>query len=183
MTDSGDHGTVPPGDPFTSFFSDFMSKMGMPGVASAAPVPPTGPDFSKQMRQSFFDSMSSYCDEFMRSEQFLTAMRQSMDGALAFRQQLDKFLTATVHRGQQPAREDTDHILLVLRNMEKRVINRLDGLEDRLGRLENGARDRPFRPADASRTAVPTKKSNKPSATSKSSGSTSRKTGRKRAKR
>lgn len=180
MTDSGDHGSSSSADPFTSFFSDLMSKMAMPGAASAAPTSPMGADFSKQMRQSFFDSMSSYCDDFMRSEQFLTAMRQSMDGALAFRQQLDRFLTSTVRSGQQPAREDTDHILLVLRSMEERVIHRLDGLEERLDRLEIGAADRSSGSTDGSTDATPSKKTD---GGSRGRGSASRKTGPKRTKR
>lgn len=156
MTNSEQQSAGNPADPFTTFWSDFMSKMAPPSGMAPLPgmpaVPPMagGADFSKQMRQSLFDSMSSYCDDFMRSEQFLTAMRQSMDGALAFRQQLDKFLTSTVRSGQQPAREDTDHILIALRSMEDRVLKRLERLEDRLGELEDGANDRS---GESSRTA------------------------------
>jgi len=123
-------------DPFTAFWTDFMSKMGMPGGTTTAAASVQEPEFLKQMRQTFFQAMARSCDDFMRSDQFLAMMKQSMDNALAFRQQLDRFLTNAVHSGQQPAREDTDHILLVLRSMEERVLGRLEELNERVSALE-----------------------------------------------
>jgi len=152
VTDSGNDEAGRPGDAFTSFWSDFMSKLGMPAGMAAA-VPPTA-DLNEQMKTAFFEALSRYCDEFMRSEQFLTAMRQSMDGALAFRQQLDRFLTSTIRAGQQPAREDTDHLLLVLRSMEERVMDRLEDLDRRLGRLEAGRSVAGARPTPKRRAAA-----------------------------
>ncbi len=127
-----DKGTNPM-DPFTAFWSDWMAKM--PGVNP--PASSGTPDVLKQMRQAFFDAMAQYADQFMRSEQFLNATKQAMENALAFRQQIDQFLTQSVRNMQAPARADTDHILIVLRSMEERVLNRLEQLDQRVSELEN----------------------------------------------
>jgi len=122
------------GDPFSTFWTDWMSQMSGLGV-----VPPSGPsreDVLKQMRQAFFDACAKHCDEFMRSEAFLDAMKRSFDGALAFKQQLNEFLTRALHEGQAPARSDTDSIMLVLRSFEERVLERIDALGQRVTALE-----------------------------------------------
>ena len=121
-------------DPFTMFWSDWMAKMtGMGAPAASAPMQE---QVMKQMRQAFFDAWAQHCDEFMRSEMFLDAMKRSMDSSLAFRQQLNEFFTRTLHEGQAPARSDTDSIMLVLRSFEERVLNRIDDLAERVTDLE-----------------------------------------------
>lgn len=123
-----------PSDPFTKFWSDWMSQMGAMGLGQ--PAAPARDHMMKQMRQAFFDAWAQHCDEFMRSDMFLDAMKRSMDSALAFKQQMNEFLTRTLHEGQAPARSDTDSIMLVLRSFEERVLSRIDDLGDRVKDLE-----------------------------------------------
>jgi hypothetical protein len=89
----------------------------------------------KQMRQAFFDAWAQYCDEFMRSDAYLQAMKKAMDGALAFKQQVNDFLTKALHESQVPARSDTDSILLVLRSLEERMLARMDEITRRVDSL------------------------------------------------
>jgi len=121
-------------DPFSRFWIDWMSKMA--GAGFAQPSTSGSDQVMKQMRQAFFDSWASHCDEFMRSETFLQAMKKGMDNALAFKQQLNEFLTRSLHEGQIPARSDTDSILLVLRSMEDRVLSQIAQLSQRVADLE-----------------------------------------------
>ena len=72
----------------------------------------------------------------MRSEQFLTAMKQSMDNALAAKQQVNEFLTKTLHDFQMPSSSDMDNIVLVMRAMEERIVGKLEDLAKRIERLE-----------------------------------------------
>lgn len=123
-----------PSDPFTKFWSDWMSQMGAMGMQQ--PAAPARDQAMKQMRQAFFDAWAQHCDEFMRSEMFLDAMKRSMDSALAFKQQMNEFFTKALHEGQAPARTDTDSIMLVLRSFEERVLNRIDDLAQRVTNLE-----------------------------------------------
>lgn len=111
----------------------------MARLGGAAPKSSGTPEAVKQMRQMFFDAWAQYAEQFMRSEQFLTAMKQAMDNALAFRQQMDQFLTQGVRNMQMPARSDADHIVLLLRSLEDRVMQRLDQLDARVSAMENGA--------------------------------------------
>ena len=123
-------------DPFSSFWSDFVSRM--MGSGFAAPPPDAREAMARQMRQAFFDAWARQCEEYLGSETFLEAMKKSMDGALAFRQQMSEFLTRMLHESQIPARSDTDSILLILRSLEERVLSRIDDLSQRLAALENG---------------------------------------------
>lgn len=122
-------------DPFSRFWMDLMSKM------SGTPFAPTGAqmqdDAMKRMRQAFFDAWAKHCDEFLRSDAFLDVLKKSMDSALAFKQELNEFLTKALHEKQMPARSDTDSILLVLRSMEDRVLERMDKLTQRVDALES----------------------------------------------
>jgi hypothetical protein len=100
--------------------------------AGRAPAAPPQEEMLKQMRQAFFDAWAKYCDEFLRSPAYLEAMKKSMDGALAFKQQVNEFLTRALHESQAPARSDTDSILLVLRSLEERVLGRIEDLNRRV---------------------------------------------------
>ena len=130
--DANDGGAT--NDPFSRFWLDLMSKM------SGAPFAPTAAqmqdDTMKRMRQAFFDAWAKHCDEFLRSEAFLDVLKKSMDSALAFKQELNEFLTKALHDQQMPARSDTDSILVVLRSMEDRVLERIDRLSRRVDALE-----------------------------------------------
>src|SRR5262245_11008923 len=109
-------------DPFTKFWTDCASKMMSAGFA------PTNASFSeealKQIRRAFFVAWAHACDEFIRSPAVLEGMKKAMDGALAFREQLNEFMTRALHEAQVPARSDTDSIMLVLRSLEERVLER-----------------------------------------------------------
>ncbi|MBI1825392.1 MAG: hypothetical protein HY287_05515 [Planctomycetes bacterium] len=120
-------------DPFSKFWIDMMSKMSS-GTASAQQ--PARAESVEKMRRAFFDAWAHHCDEFMRSDQFLESMKKTMDGALAFKQQVNEFLTRTLHETQMPARSDTDSIMLVLRSLEERLFEKIDGLSNRVGNLE-----------------------------------------------
>ena len=73
---------MPGMDAWNSFWSDFLSKS-MP--AGASPMAPPA-EFAERMRKSFFEAMSKYFEEYLRSEAFLNSMKQSMDHALAWQQ-------------------------------------------------------------------------------------------------
>jgi len=90
----------------------------------------------KAMRKTFFDAWAQQCEEFMRSKAFLQAMKQSMDSALAFREQVNKFMGQAMKDSPLPTREDTDAILQSLHGFQERVLDRIDALADRVSRLE-----------------------------------------------
>lgn len=135
--DSGDRGR----DPFAAFWQDAManSPFGMMGK------PPADADdeMFKRMRQSFFDAWEKHCVEFMGSEQFLSAMKQSMDTAVAFRKQLNEFLTRTMSQAQIPTKADNDTIVEILRGIEESMTKRLDDISRRVAVLESAGENTP----------------------------------------
>lgn len=133
MEDFG--GATGAADAFSRFWLDLISQAAAGGARSQQPTMPE--QMLRQMRQAFFDAWAKQCEEFMRSEAFLEAMKKGMDNALAFKQQVNEFITKTLHDNQIPARSDTDSILLVLRSLEERVLDRIDRLSDRVTRLEH----------------------------------------------
>lgn len=120
-------------DAVSAFWADLMSKMSSASFGRPAQSPQD--EMFRQMRQAFFDSWGQYCEEFMRSPAFLEAMKKNMENALAFRQQINEFLSRALHEGQAPARSDTDSILLVLRSLEDRVLSRVEELSNRVDEL------------------------------------------------
>ena len=119
---SENYGGQTAADPFTKFWTDMMSKMGSSGA-----TPPFGvsqEEVSRQMRQACFDAWAKYCEDFMRSDAFLDAMKKSMDGALAFRQQVNDFLKKAVGDSPLASSDDTETIVLAVRSLEERVLDR-----------------------------------------------------------
>ena len=122
-------------DAFAQFWGDMLNRMGTPvGTPGAMPSPP--PEALKQMQRVFLDAMAKYCDDFMRSEQFLQMMKQTMDRSLAFKQQLDQFLGSAQKGMQAPARADIDDLAGTLLKIEERVLDRLDSLENKVAAME-----------------------------------------------
>ena len=100
--DNGDTTTIPGADPMTRFWTDMVGRM----AATSMSAPPASQEMIEQMRSAFLDVLSRHTDEFLRSEQFLAAMKQSMDSALAFRQQLNELLTKSLETLQMPTSSD-----------------------------------------------------------------------------
>lgn len=119
-------------DPITKFWSDVMASMG----AGTMPKPPSQEDILKQMRRAFFDAWAAKCEDFMQSDAFLGMMKQSMESTLAFREKTNEFLKSSLGSAQMPSRDDTDSILITLRSLQEKMLDKLDGLSDRVARLE-----------------------------------------------
>jgi len=90
----------------------------------------------------------------MRSPQFLEGMRQWMQNAIAFRKMTNDFLAKFRTDLQAPSREDIDSVMLTVRHMEKRLLDRVEELSGQVRdltlRLGNGA---PIKTTPKSRTA------------------------------
>lgn len=130
---------IPGGDPFSAFWTDFIAKMGTSGMPAMQP----SPDFTEKMRKAFFESMTKYAEEYMRSDSFLKSMKQSMDHALAWQQGMNQMLQSGLAGAQMPSRADADHVVVLVRGMEDRLMGRLDDLQKRLEKLEkSGPKDK-----------------------------------------
>jgi hypothetical protein len=63
---------------------------------------------------------------------------------------MNQFLGQTLQSGQIPSREDTDTILMAVRTLEERVVDRLDTLSQRVDQLEHGTENK--KPVNADRS-------------------------------
>lgn len=132
-------------DPFTRFWTDFMGKMAATGIAPPQPTP----DVLKDIRRVFFDAMAEQADQFMRSEMFLNMMKQGVDASLAWQQMLAQNLQKGLNAAQMPSKADTDHVAVLLRGMEDRIVERLDDLARRVDDLESTSSSNKSRPVKA----------------------------------
>jgi polyhydroxyalkanoate synthesis regulator phasin len=120
-------------DLFTKFWSDYFNTL---AAGQPAPQVTPGSDVWKQMQRAFLDAMARYADEFMRSPQFLDAMKQTLDNAMAFRRQMDEMMTQTLRSAQVPTQQDARELADRLHGLERRVIERIDRLEQKVSALE-----------------------------------------------
>jgi hypothetical protein len=142
-----------PVEAMSQFWTDMFSRMGGGAFPGGSTPGMPNADVAKQMQKAFFENMAKYCDEYMRSEQFLQMMKQSMDRSLAFKQQMDQFLNQCYASSMAPSRTDVTDLAGLMRSVEERILARLNQLEDRVAAVEDA--DGSERSAGASRAQRP----------------------------
>lgn len=133
---------------FQKIWTETMSKT-MQAAFTFTPTSPP-PEVLRQIRSGIFSALAESWEQFLRSPEFLETTRQWMDQAVAFRKTSNDFMGKVRHEMQAPSREDIDTIMLAVRHMEKRLLDRIE----QLGARTNGSTNlqRPQRkPAGASR--------------------------------
>jgi hypothetical protein len=110
-----------------------VTKMMSSAIATDATQPP--PDAARQLRDASLAAAGQQAEQYLRSPQFLAMMKQSLDAQIAFRKQLNQFLTDAHHSVQGVAKADVEALALSIRQMERRVLNRMETLCDRLDAL------------------------------------------------
>jgi hypothetical protein len=121
---------------FQKMWVDSAGKMFQAAFTVTPNSPP--PEILKQIRSGILTALAQSWDEFMRSPQFLDAMKQWMEQAITFRKMTTDFLTKMRNDVQAPTRDDTDSLMLNIRHMEKRVLDRLDELSAAVDTLKHG---------------------------------------------
>lgn len=142
---------------FQKIWADSMSKIMQTTFGSGQVSPP--PEVLKQIRSGVLQALAQSWDEFMRSPQFLESMKQWMDSAISFRKLTNDFMGKVRNEMQAPSREDMDTIMLTVRHMEKRLLDRVEALSEQVAalnaRLNTSA-------GNGSRTARPAKSQTTP---------------------
>lgn len=123
----------PGADMFTRAWSDFASQMMKAGVAFTPDSAP--PQAAKEIRSAMFKAWGDYCDQFMRSPEFLDMMKQSLSVSVQARKQLNDFLGQVQHDFQGASRQDVDQLMLSFRRLERRIVDEMERLTDKLGDL------------------------------------------------
>src|SRR5258707_3768896 len=118
---------------FQKIWMDSMSKIMQTAFTFGNNSPP--PDVLKQIRAGIFQALAQSWEEFMRSPQFLESMKQWMDNAINFRKMSNDFMAKVRNEMQAPSREDIDTVMLSVRHMEKRLLDRVEELSSQLAHL------------------------------------------------
>lgn len=142
-----------------------MTKMAQAAFTCSPNSPP--PEILKQIRTGIFQALATSWEDFMRSPQFLEGMRQWMENAIAFRKMTNDFLARARTEMQAPSRTDIDTVMLNVRHMEKRLLDRLDELAQQVAALSNA--DGQLRPA-RERVSRPKRPARKPGARTNGKG-------------
>jgi hypothetical protein len=122
---------------FQKIWMESMSKL----MQTAFTVTPNSapPEVLKQIRSGIFQALAQSWEEFMRSPQFLEGMKQWMDSAINFRKLTNDFMAKVRNEMQAPSRDDIDTILLSVRHMEKRLLDRVEELSAQVEALTQRA--------------------------------------------
>jgi hypothetical protein len=122
---------------FQKMWVDSMTRL-MQTAFSSSPTPPP-PEILGQIRAGMFQALAHSWEEFMRSPQFLDGMKQWMENAINFRKLTNDFMAKVRNEIQAPSRDDIDTIMLTVRHMEKRLLDRVDQLAQQVGALNGKA--------------------------------------------
>ncbi len=147
MSDNADK-TAEQAASFQKIWLESVSKM-MQGAFTFTPDS-ASPELYRQARSGIFQALARSWDEFLRSPQFLQGTRQWMEAAINFRKLSNDFMARTRREMQATTRDDVDTLMLTVRHMETRLLDRVEQLVDQVREL-NARLDR----LDAQGTAAP----------------------------
>lgn len=120
---------------FQKIWTESMSKIMQSAFTFGSNSPP--PDVLKQIRSGIFQALAQSWEEFMRSPQFLESMKQWMDNAINFRKMSNDFMAKVRNEMQAPSRDDIDTVMLTVRHIEKRLLDRMEDLTAKIDELNN----------------------------------------------
>ncbi len=101
------------------------------------------PEVVREIRSGIFQALGKSWEEFMRSPQFLDAMKQWMDNAVTFRKMYNDFMANVRDEMQATSRSDIDTIMLAVRHMERRILDRVEEVSAQVADLEQRVGPRP----------------------------------------
>lgn len=127
-------------------------------TAFASPPDAAPPELLRQMRSGIFQALAQSWDEYLRSPQFAEGMKQWMDSAIYYRKMTNDLLTRAHHETQDVARQDIDSVLLAVRHLEKRLLDRMEELSARIDEVKAKSQKE--------RSTAPTARQRKPAASS-----------------
>jgi hypothetical protein len=109
---------------------EMMTKMMSVALTTDPKSAPT--DAARHIRDASLGALGQQADKYMRSPQFLRQVKESLNAQITFRKQLNQMLTDAHHSVQGVAKQDVDALSLSMRQLERRVLDRIETLCDRL---------------------------------------------------
>ena len=130
---------------FQKIWLDSISKLLNTAFTFGGESPP--PEILREIRSGVFSALAKSWEEFMRSPQFLDSTKQWMDNAIAFRKMSNDFMATARNEVQATSRDDIDTIMLTVRHMEKRLLDRVEELSAQIHQLQQPSKGHARTPA------------------------------------
>jgi len=118
---------------FQKLWTDSFANMAGVWSQFSPGSPPS--DEMRKMRGGMLKVLSETWDEYMRTPQFMEMMKASLNGALDLKRMARDGMNRVHEQFETPSKEDIDGVLLAIRHVEGRLLDRLEGLDDRVVNL------------------------------------------------
>jgi hypothetical protein len=115
---------------FQKLWLDTFGSMASVWSQYSPDAPP--PEEMRKMRSGMLKAVAGAWDDFMRTPQFMEMMKASLNGALDLRRMARDGMNKIHEQFETPTREDLDSILLAIRHVERRLLEALEGVDDRV---------------------------------------------------
>ena len=100
---------------------------------------PTSPPYDevRKMRGGMLKVLADTWDEYMRTPQFLELMKASLNGALDLKRMARDGLNRVHEQLENTSKQDVDDVLMAIRHVERRILDRLEGIEQRVTNMDD----------------------------------------------
>jgi uncharacterized protein YdcH (DUF465 family) len=119
---------------FQKLWTDSFANMASVWSQFSPGSPPS--DEMRKMRGGMLKVLAETWDEYMRTPQFMEMMKASLNGALDLKRLASDGMNRVHEQFKTPSKEDIDEVLLAIRHVERRLLDRLEGLDDRVAKLD-----------------------------------------------
>src|SRR6201987_47859 len=122
------------GAAFQKLWTDSFANMTGVWTKFSPGSPPS--EEMREMRGGMLKVLAETWDEYMRTPLFMEMMKASLNGALDLKRLARDGMNLVHEQFENPSKEDIDGVLLAIRHVERRLLDRLEGLDDRVAKLD-----------------------------------------------
>ena len=119
---------------FQKLWADSFANMASVWSQFFPSSPPS--DEMRKMRGGMLKVLAETWDEYMRTPQFMEMMKASLNGALNLKRMARDGMNRVHEQFENTSKNDIDDVLLAIRHVERRLLDRLEGLDDRVANLD-----------------------------------------------
>ena len=119
---------------FQKLWMDSFANMASVWSQFSPASPPS--DEMRKMRGGMLKVLAETWDEYMRTPLFMAMMKASLNGSLDLKRMARDAMNRVHEQFENPSKEDIDGVLLAIRHVERRLLDRLEGLDDRVANLD-----------------------------------------------
>jgi hypothetical protein len=119
---------------FQKLWTDSFTKMASMWSQFSPGSPPA--DELRKMRGGMLKVLAETWDEYMRTPQFMEMMKASLNGMLDLKRAARDGMDRVHEQFENPSKGDIDDVLLAVRHVERRLLDRLEGLNEQVANLD-----------------------------------------------